>query len=60
MRAIDFIKETRAELRHVSWPTRRQTIAFTILVVAISVVVAVYLGALDYLFTYLLRLVIGA
>ena len=59
MKAVDFIKETRAELKHVSWPTRRQTIGYTILVIAISIVVAIYLGAFDYLFAYLIRLIIG-
>lgn len=46
-----YLRETRAELRHVAWPTRAQTISFTILVIAISVGVALYLGVFDYLFS---------
>jgi preprotein translocase SecE subunit len=38
-------------MKHVSWPTRRQTTAFTAIVIAISVFVAVLLGFFDYLFT---------
>jgi len=45
-----FIKESRAELRKVNWPTREQTAKFTALVVGVSLAVAMFLGALDYLF----------
>ena len=40
-----------AELRQVSWPSRRQTILYTVLVIGISTVVSLYVGALDYLFS---------
>lgn len=51
MSFIQYIKDTQGELRHVAWPTRVQTIVYTILVVAISIGVALYLGLFDYLFT---------
>lgn len=46
-----YIKDTRSELNHVAWPTRVQTIIYTILVIAISLVVSLYLGFFDFLFT---------
>ncbi len=46
-----YIKDTQGELRHVAWPTRTQTIVYTILVAVISFGVALYLGLFDYLFT---------
>ncbi len=46
-----YLKDTRGELRHVAWPTRLQTIIYTILVAAISIGVALYLGLFDFLFT---------
>ena len=46
-----YIKDTRAELRHVAWPTRSQTIVYTILVALISIGVALYLGFFDFVFT---------
>lgn len=58
MKATQYIKETRAELKHVSWPTRRQSIVYTFIVIVISLAVAAYLGAFDYIFTTLLKLVI--
>jgi len=51
LKIVEYIKETRSEMKHVSWPTRRQTTAFTAIVIAISVFVAVLLGFFDYLFT---------
>lgn len=46
-----YLKDTQAELRHVAWPTRTQTVVFTALVALISVFVALYLGMFDYIFT---------
>lgn len=58
MKIGEYIKETRAELKHVSWPTRRQATVFTVVVIVISLITAAYLGAFDYVFTSLLKLVI--
>lgn len=57
-RITDYFKETRAELRHVNWPTRKQAAVFTVLVVAVSLITAAYLGAFDYLFSLILRRII--
>jgi preprotein translocase SecE subunit len=55
-----YLKDTRAELRHVAWPTRTQTIVYTILIFAISVGVALYLSFFDLLFTQSISRVAGA
>jgi len=55
MRATEYIKETRAEMKHVNWPTRKQAIAFTVAVISISVAVALFLGLFDYLFSTILK-----
>ena len=47
----EYLRQTRSELRHVAWPTRTQTIVYAVLVGAISVGVALYLGLFDFLFT---------
>lgn len=49
-KTIEYIKEVIAEAKHVTWPTRKQTILFTVAVLAISVIIAYYLGLLDFLF----------
>ncbi len=48
----NYIRESYAELRKVTWPTRQQTIADTIKVIALSIGVAAFLGALDYIFNF--------
>ena len=49
-----FLKEVRLEIKKVNWPTRQQTMRYTLIVLGISAVVALFLGGLDFLFTYLL------
>ena len=48
---LQYIKDVRAEIKHVSWPTRAQTIAYTVVVVAVSLATATYLGIWDYIFS---------
>ena len=50
-----YILESRQEFRRVNWPTRQQTIRLTLIVVGMSLAVAFFLGALDYLFQYILE-----
>ena len=52
---ITYLRETRGELKHVSWPTARQTYIFTVLVLVISVITSLYIGLFDYLFSQLLE-----
>ena len=56
---IEYIKDVKTELGHVNWPTTNHTVAFTMVVIGISVLVAVYLGFFDFLFTRLLAFLIG-
>ena len=51
MSFLQYLKDTRGELRHVAWPTQTQTIVYTILVIALSILIALYLGLFDYVFT---------
>ncbi len=50
-----FFNESRQELRHVNWPTRQEATRLTMLVVGFALVLALYLGLFDSLFSYLLR-----
>jgi len=58
MNPIQFIKETQRELSKVTWPSRQQTQDMTILVIAASVLVGVYLGALDFAFQKLMGFIL--
>lgn len=50
-RLINYLKDTRVELKHVSWPTQRQAVVYTALIIAVSVVASLFLGVFDFIFT---------
>lgn len=47
MRITQYLKETRAEMANIKWPTRKETILHTALVIVISVLVGLFLSGLD-------------
>ncbi|MCG2690443.1 preprotein translocase subunit SecE [Candidatus Parcubacteria bacterium] len=53
-----FFKEVIVESKKVDWPSRRDTLVYTAIVLGISGFVALFLGALDYVFVKLLGIVI--
>ncbi len=55
---MNYFKDVRSEMRHVSWPTRSQAITYTVVVLGISLATALYLGAWDYVFSALIQKVI--
>ena len=54
-RLVQYVKDTRGELKHVSWPTQRQVVIFTVLVIIVALFVAFYLGLFDFIFTRVLN-----
>ena len=57
-RISKYFKDTAAEMKHVSWPTQSQTIIYSALVIGVSIFVALFVGAFDYVFTQILNRVI--
>ena len=55
---VRYLRETRAELRKVTWPSREEAINLTVIVVAVTVAMAAFLGVVDYLFSKLFGLII--
>lgn len=51
---IVFLREVRTELSKTSFPTRAITVKYTLIVIAFSLVMALFLGGLDLVFSYLL------
>jgi len=43
-----FLSEVRQETKKVSWSTRKKTVKYTLIVVGVSVLVAAFLGGLDF------------
>jgi len=52
---VSFLKEVRLEMKKVNWPTRDETIKYTLIVIGVSVATAIFLGGLDFVFTTLLN-----
>lgn len=50
-----YIQESYLEFKRVNWPTRQKTVYLTLVVIGLSLAVALFLGLLDMLFTYLLE-----
>ena len=56
-RPVEFVKEVRGELRKVAWPTRQETIRYTIIVLVTVIVLTALIAALDWVFSeFVLRL----
>lgn len=55
---ITFLKETQEELKKVVWPTRSDLIRLTITVILISLIVGIFLGGLDFVFTKVIETVV--
>lgn len=58
MKITEYIKDTQAEMAHVTWPTRKQAIIYSAAVVLVSVGIAFFLGLFDYIFARLLTLLV--
>lgn len=51
----NYLKDVKLEMRKVDWPTRKEWIKHTIMVIVVTLVVAVVLSGFDLLFTGILR-----
>ncbi len=58
MSIVSYIKEVIAETKKVKWPTKKQIINYTLIVIVLSIIMAIYVGALDALFAKLLSKII--
>ena len=56
---VRYYRETVGELKKVVWPTRDEALRLTYIVLAVIIVMAAILGGADYLFTQMMRLLVG-
>lgn len=59
MKLAKYLTEVRDELTKVTWPKREDAIRMTAIVLLASLLVGLYIGGLDYLFTNLLGLILN-
>ncbi len=57
-RAGEFVREIRAELRKVVWPTQQEAIKLTAIVILVSAAVGFFLGLLDATFTQMFQVIL--
>ena len=57
---VRYVKDTRAELGKVTWPTREEGIRLTLIVLAVTIVASIVLFTVDSIFSYLITLFIQA
>ncbi|HSX09078.1 MAG TPA: preprotein translocase subunit SecE [Candidatus Saccharimonadales bacterium] len=55
---VTFVRESYDELRQVVWPTRKEIFRLTGIVIIISVIMGIYVGGLDWVFTQAVQLII--
>jgi preprotein translocase subunit SecE len=54
-----FLSEAKAELKKVTWPSPKQTMASTSVVIIIVFLVAIYLGIIDFGLAKLVKIILG-
>jgi preprotein translocase subunit SecE len=47
----EYFKEIKGELKHVIWPSKNQTLFYTLIVIGLSIIVAYFLGIFDFIFS---------
>lgn len=55
----EFLGNVKAELKKVTWPSKKDTYASTTVVIALVMLCAVFLGGVDIVLSRLIRLVLG-
>jgi preprotein translocase subunit SecE len=56
---VKFLKEVRAELKKVTWPSKRELIGSTIVTVVVTLIISVFIGIVDRLLSLATRTIFG-
>jgi preprotein translocase subunit SecE len=55
---VTFVRETYDELKQIVWPTRNEIIRLTGIVIILSVLMGIYIGSLDWIFSQAIQLIV--
>ena len=55
MKIVQFVKEAKIELKKVKWPTRKELIDSTKVVLATSFLLAAFIGGIDFLLSQVIN-----
>ncbi len=56
---IRFLKEAKIELKKVTWPSKRDTLGSTYVVIIVVFLIAIFLGLVDFGLSRILKLLLG-
>lgn len=56
---VRYVRETRGEIRKVTWPTRQESQRLTAIVLGVTAVMALFLGLLDFMFSNAVQRLVG-
>ena len=56
-KGLQFLREVKVELKKVTWPTRKQTLGSTAVVIVLVLIISLFLGIVDFGLSNLLRVV---
>jgi preprotein translocase subunit SecE len=56
---VEYIEDTRAEMRKVVWPTREEAMNLTVVVLFVTIIMTIILGGIDFVFAQLLEFVLS-
>ena len=54
----EYLEDVKGELKKVTWPTRKETLSTALAVVALVIIVSIYLGVADFIFSRLVALIL--
>jgi len=57
-KSLQFLREVRVELKKVTWPTRKQTLGSTVVVIILVMIISLFLGIVDFGLSNLIRVVL--
>lgn len=58
-KAVQFLREVKVELKKVAWPSRKQTIGSTVVVIVLVMIISFFLGLVDIGLSSLIRVTLG-
>ncbi|GAB4305988.1 MAG: hypothetical protein Kow0097_05120 [Candidatus Bipolaricaulota bacterium] len=57
-RIRNYVASVRTEVGRVSWPSRKEVVSLTVLIILLAIVLGIYLGLADLILTHVLRLLL--
>jgi preprotein translocase subunit SecE len=56
---VNFLKDVKAELKKVAWPSKDETIGTTTVVIIFVVLMAIFLGVIDVTLSKIIQFIVG-